>query len=103
MQMGVSREILWKKDSAHAEIKGETTHIALAMHLLVELVTESGADVLDACERKLPVSVEGDRMGVVVVCSPVGEGDALTALEVHVIHALHCMSYSTHAPVKNAC
>lgn len=88
MQMGVGREIFWEKDSAHAEIKGEATHIALAMHLLVELVTERGTDVLDARERKLPVSVEGDRMGVVVVSSPIDDGCALTALEVGVMHAI---------------
>ncbi len=88
VQMGVGREVLWEEDSTHAEIKGEATHIALAMHLLVELMTERGTDVLDARERKLPVSVEGDRMGVVVVSSPIDDGCALTALEVRVMHTI---------------
>ena len=72
----------------HLKADAEATHIALAMHLLVELVTERGTDVLDARERKLPVSVEGDRMGVVVVSRPIDDGCALTALEMRVMHAI---------------
>lgn len=60
MEMRVGRKVFWEKDSAHAEIEWEAKHIALGMHLLVELMTERGADVLDAQERKLPVSIQGD-------------------------------------------
>lgn len=73
MQMCICREVLRKEDPAHAQIDGEAAHIALPMHLLVELVAERRADIFDARERQLPIGVESYRMGVVVVCSPIDD------------------------------
>lgn len=45
-------------------------------------MAERAADALDARERQFSVSIEGDRVGEIVLSSPIDEGCALKALEV---------------------
>ena len=82
MQMGVGREVLWEENSTHAKINREASHVTPTVHSLVEQMAERAADALDARKRQFAVGIEGDRVGVIVVSSPIDEGCALKALEV---------------------
>lgn len=65
--MCIRGEVFRKEDRTHAQIIREPSHVAPAVDLFVELMAERGADVLETRKRKLPVGVECDRMGVIVV------------------------------------
>lgn len=54
--------------------------------MFVELMAERGANAFETRKRKLPVSVEGDRVCVIVVCNPFDDRCALLAFMVRVIH-----------------
>lgn len=86
MQVRVGRKVLGEEDPTHTEVKGKAPHIALPMHLLVEQVTKCGANVLYAVKSKFPVSVEGDRVCVVVVSGPFDDGRALPVMRMCVCH-----------------